>query len=207
MEKSILLWSSVHQLDYIPASPALGCRYPPSRCQAASECRVRQAHTKCRRARSGSSSWGGKGEVPRELSCPLWFHYRATASPRWGSVRAVLLSLAPVQLQPAHAWNWSRALGTGSGKKQAQLTESPASFLDKIQSTRLALTVTLQIWTWSKCSRGNWLREREAMKTEYTDLPGCYPTCRIFLNLLGLGVNQDYNSPIISQLSIHCILH
>lgn len=35
----------------------------------------------------------------------------------------MLLSLAPVQLQLAHAWNRSRALGTGSGRKQAQHTE------------------------------------------------------------------------------------
>lgn len=36
----------------------------------------------------------------------------------------MLLSLAPVQVPLAHAWNPSRALGTGSGRKQAHHTES-----------------------------------------------------------------------------------
>lgn len=35
----------------------------------------------------------------------------------------MLLSLAPVQLQLAHAWNQSRALGTASGRKQAHRRE------------------------------------------------------------------------------------
>lgn len=189
----MLLWSSAHQLDYIPASPTLGCKYPPSR---GARLRVSKESGKNIEKPDGQRR-GAPAEEERGRflessgSCPLWFHYCTTASPRWRSVKAVLLPLAPVQLQLAHAWNWSRALGTGSGKKQTQHRESPALFLDKIQSTRLALTVTLQIWTWSKCSRDNWLREREATKTEYTDLPGCYPTCRTFLNLLGLGVNQD----------------
>lgn len=70
MQKSMLLWSSAHQLDYIPASPTLGCKYPPSRGARLQVSRVRQAHPKSRQARSQSSSWRGKGEVPRGLRQP-----------------------------------------------------------------------------------------------------------------------------------------
>lgn len=159
MQKSLLLWSSAYQLNYIPASPTLGCKYLPPK---GAMLRVSRESGKYiekpdRQHRGALAEEERRRFLESSGSCPLWFHYCTTASPRWRSVKAVLLSLALVQLQLAHAWNWSRATGTGSTQR-----ESPALFLDKIQSTRLALTVTLQIWTWSKCSRGNWLREREA---------------------------------------------
>lgn len=63
----MLLWSSAHQLDYIPASPTLGCKSPPSRGARLTVSKVRRVHTKTRRATPWSSSWRGKGEVPREF--------------------------------------------------------------------------------------------------------------------------------------------
>lgn len=121
----MLLWSSAHQLDYIPASPTLGCKSPPSR---GARLRVSKESgeyvQKPDGQRCGAPAEEERGRfLESSGNCPLWFHYCATASPRWRSVKAVLLSLALVQLQLAHAWNWSRALGTGSGKKQAQHTE------------------------------------------------------------------------------------
>lgn len=76
----MLFWLSAHQLDYIPASLSLGCKYPLIQgCQAKSKERVRWVHMKTRRVSHGATA---KGRFLQSSgSWPLWYSLPCNCEP------------------------------------------------------------------------------------------------------------------------------